>query len=89
MFRGGVSISTSFICGILRERVPGPNTKYYLRLDILTLGSVSKQVLHSRVHVSTKKPFDGSWQQEHNRVHSAETTCGVSNTAEWASRLTD
>ena len=52
----------------------------YLRVDILTRGSVSKQEWQSRVHVNTKKPFVGSRQQEHRRVHSCETTCGTKET---------
>ena len=43
----------------------------------MALGSVSKQVWHSRVHVSTKEPFVGSRQQEHNRVHSSNTTSSI------------
>lgn len=48
--------------------------KTYLRLDIVQVGSVWKQERHTRLHVSTKKPFVGSRQQEHKRVASSETT---------------
>lgn len=57
------------------------NMYTYLRLHILTLGSVWKQDRHTRVPVSTKKPFVGSRQQEHKRVESSDTTCGIEDTA--------